>query len=193
MKVMALFGSARIEGNTEQLADIALRGINHRRIHLLKCGFDPIIDERHAPNGFTAVNDGYKEVLDDFLNQDIVLFVTPLYWFGMSGQMKGFFDRWSQYMQDQRLGFHERIRGKKAYVIVVGENPHPRIAALPLIQQFHAIFEYTGMEFSDYIIGKGNRPGTIKQDQLALEKADFWNKTFQQTLYKSETGLRGSF
>ncbi|MDQ0860369.1 multimeric flavodoxin WrbA [Bacillus sp. V2I10] len=61
------------------------------------------------------------------------MFVTPLYWYGMSGTMKDFFDLWSQALRDERFSFKENAKDKKAYVIIAGGDS-PKIKALPLVQ-----------------------------------------------------------
>lgn len=185
MKIMALLGSSRRNGNTEYLVDRALMGITFKKRYLLDFQINPIIDQRHTPEGFTESEDDYEELFAEFMKQDIIIFATPLYWFGMSGQMKTFFDRWSQYMREDQYEFEHLMSRKKAYVIVTGENPDPKVAALPLIQQFHHICAYTGMELADYIIGKGNKPAEIEKDTLSLQKASLWNKEFSNLTAKA--------
>ncbi len=182
MKIMTLLGSSRKDGNTAYLTDKALDGIEHKRVFLLDKQLNPIIDQRHDKDGFETVDDDYEALFFEFLKYDTYFFVTPVYWFGMSGQMKIFFDRWSQYMKDKRIDFWEAFRGKKAYVIVTGEKPDPKTAALPLIQQFNYIFQYMDMEFVDYVIGKGNKPNDILSDGYALEKMKLWNSEIKTQL-----------
>lgn len=184
MKIMTLLGSSRRDGNTEYLVDKALDGVEHKLIYLLDKKMNPIIDERHTHEGFSYVDDDYEELFLEFLQHDIIFFATPSYWFGMSGQMKIFFDRWSQYLRDSRFDFKKEMSKKKAYVIVTGNSPDPKIAALPLIQQFNYIFDYVGMEFVDYIIGEANKPDDILNDSLALTKAEFWNGQMKKAAQK---------
>lgn len=103
MNIMALLGSSRRNGNTEYLVEKALKGVKYKSIYLLDVHMEPIVDQRHESNGFDDVDDEYEKLFKEFLNQDIIVFATPLYWFGMSGQMKTFFDRWSQYMWGSNL------------------------------------------------------------------------------------------
>ncbi|WP_175559267.1 flavodoxin family protein [Sediminibacillus albus] len=180
--MLALLGSSRKEGNSEHLAKKALADIDYTSIYLRDYQINPILDKRHDAEGFTSVNDDYERLLEAFLAHDIIVFATPLYWFGMSGQMKNFFDRWSQYMRDSRYNFKGEIPKKSAYTIVTGNSPDPKISALPLIQQFHYIFDYIGMEFADYIIGQANQPGDIANDSFAIQKAELWNQKFKKNL-----------
>ncbi|GGD12247.1 flavodoxin family protein [Pontibacillus salipaludis] len=178
MKILTILGSSRRGGNTEYLVNEMMDGIQHTELFLGDYKLDPIIDERHSEKGFTPSSDDYELVLEQLLSHDIIVFATPVYWFGMSAQMKIFFDRWSQYLRDERFNMKDSLREKQAYVVTAGgSNPH--ITALPLIQQFGHIFDFVGMNYTDYVIAKGVKPGEIKSDILALEKAKQWNEHFK--------------
>ena len=178
MKILALLGSTRQNGNSQYLTEKMLEGTDHTIVSLADKRIDPIIDERHAEGGFNPVDDDYKELLDLLITHDTLIFSTPLYWYGMSGPMKNFFDRWSQYLRDENLNLKEELAKKKAYVVVTGGSS-AKVKGLPLIQQFSYIFEFVNMEFVDYLIGNGVKPGEVREDRLALEKAEQWRKEFQ--------------
>ncbi|MBA2175692.1 flavodoxin family protein [Halobacillus locisalis] len=180
MKILAILGSARKEGNTEYLLRKSLEGIDHTQIRLTDYHIEPIIDERHTEKGFFPVNDDYEKLLEVFLSHDIIIFATPVYWFGMSGQMKVFIDRWSQYMRDDRFDFKEKLAEQKAYVIVSG-GADPKITALPLIQQFGYIFDFVNMSFEDYIIGNAVKPLDIIKDTPSIQKANQWRDAFSES------------
>jgi multimeric flavodoxin WrbA len=179
MNIIALYGSARRNGNTEILTDRILDGKSCTKIYLSEHDIWPIDDKRHHPDGFGPVADDYQEIIEHVLQHDTILFATPVYWYGMSGIMKNFVDRWSQSLRDKSLDFKTEIRMKKAFVVAVGGD-QPRTKALPLIQQFHYIFDFVGMEFAGYILGEGNKPGDILQDEVALFAADRLNQSLRQ-------------
>ncbi|KHE72866.1 flavodoxin family protein [Halobacillus sp. BBL2006] len=178
MKILTLLGSSRKEGNTEFLTEQALSNITHTTIRLSDYHIEPITDMRHTESGFSSVHDDYEQLLELFLSHDIIIFATPIYWFGMSGQMKIFIDRWSQYLRDDRFNFKERLTQQRAYVITTGGSD-PKLTGLPLIQQFGHIFDFVNMSFEDYIIGQAVKPGEIQQDSQALGKAAEWNSFFK--------------
>ncbi|MBM7702516.1 flavodoxin family protein [Metabacillus iocasae] len=175
MSILILSGSTRKNGNTEYLATKAVEGLPHTVVSLADKNIKPIVDMRHTEEGFSPVEDDYEEILQLILKHDVLLFATPLYWYGMSGPMKDFFDRWSQYLRDERFPFKEELKKKKAYVVITGGSD-ANIKGLPLIQQFNYIFEFVNMEFVDYMIGVGGKPGDVEHDYKALEKAKSWNK-----------------
>jgi len=171
VKILVLYGSSRRNGNSEALADHLTRGLECTRIYLADKKITPIVDKRHAPEGFSPVDDDQDEIVRQLLAHDIIIFATPLYWYGMSGQMKLFVDRWSQSLRDTRYDFKNGMAGKKAIAVIAGGD-NPRIKALPLVQQFQYIFTFMGMEFAGYVLGKGGKPGEVLQDERALGEAD---------------------
>ncbi|OAO89105.1 hypothetical protein AXX17_ATUG04560 [Arabidopsis thaliana] len=179
MSIVVLYGGSRTGGNTELLTERALQGLTAERLHLRDYAVQPIHDLRHAPGGFQPVEDAYDALIDRVLRHDVLLFATPIYWYGMSGHLKNFIDRWSQTLRDaQRPAFKETMAAKTAYVVMVGGD-HPRIKGLPLVQQFQYIFDFMGIEYGGYLIGKGSKPGDIERDAEALQQAELWRQNWQ--------------
>lgn len=175
MNILAIYGSSRENGNSEKLASYVLKDINHTAFHLRKMTIKPIMDQRHDQHGFQPVEDDFDRMIEAFLNADAVVFVTPLYWYGMSGSMKDFFDRWSQALRDERFSFKENAKDKKAYVVIAGGDS-PKLKALPLIQQFQYIFDFVSMKFEGYVIGDANAPDDIVKDTKAIREAEVMNE-----------------
>jgi multimeric flavodoxin WrbA len=173
-----IHGSSRENGNTEQLTNLITKDVAKTEVHLRYKNIKAINDQRHEPNGFQPIDDDYEEIVKEMLEHDTIIFSTPLYWYGMSGYMKNFIDRWSQSLRNKDLQFAEKIKNKKMYVVIVGGD-QPKIKALPLILQFKHIFEFVGATLEGYIIGTGNSPGAILEDQLAIQQAELLNTTLK--------------
>jgi multimeric flavodoxin WrbA len=174
MSIVVLHGSTREEGNTEKLAQLVLEGIPHTAIKLRDKQVLPIHDQRHQDGGFDAVNDDYDSIIRNVLEHDTIIFTTPVYWYSATGILKNFIDRWSQSLREPDYDLKGLLSKKKAYVIVVGGD-NPRLKALPLIEQFKYTFDYVGLEFAGYIIGKASRPGDIVNDSRAAIEAAWLN------------------
>ena len=175
MQLLVIHGSSRKEGNTKDLTKVVLNSLEqdqYQELDLLDYNIQPIIDERHTEFGFTPVADDYETVIKELLQAQTILFVTPLYWFAMSGRLKNFIDRFSQSLRNADYDFKEQIKGKKAYVLVVGGEKAP-LTALPLIQQFQLIFQFLGIEFAGYCIGKGVKPQEVLQSAESITAAKF--------------------
>lgn len=180
MTVAVIYGGTRQNGNTEILTEQAIQGLEVERIYLRDYVIQPIEDLRHTKEGFHDVDDHYNQIIEQILLHDTIVFSTPIYWYGMSGTMKNFIDRWSQTLRDLKYpDFKSNMSTKEAYVIAVGGD-EPHIKGLPLIQQYHYIFNFIGISYGGYILGKGNKPGEVIQDKLAVYQAQLWNKKFHQ-------------
>ncbi|MBN6889461.1 multimeric flavodoxin WrbA [Cytobacillus horneckiae] len=172
MSIAVIYGGSRSQGNAEILTKTVIHDLNVKEIYLKEYRMEPITDGRHDVEGFQEVADDYDKVIDQMLSHDIIIFSTPIYWYSMTGTMKNFIDRWSQTLRDSnRPYFKEQLSKKKAYVIAVGGD-QPSIKGLPMIQQFQYIFDFVGISFEGYIIGHGNKPGDILNDEKALIEAE---------------------
>ncbi len=183
MQVLSLLGSSRTPSNTKTLTDNVLVNIPHTTIHLANQNIHPIIDMRHHPDGFTAIDDAYESTVKTVLEHDVLVFSTPVYWYGMSGAMKNWIDRWSQSLRDERISFKSEMAKKTAFVVVVGSDK-PRVKALPLILQFQHIFDFMNISFGGYIIGEGNKPNDILNDRQAIHDAKLLNQKVQELISK---------
>ncbi|MGD8189942.1 flavodoxin family protein [Brevibacillus ginsengisoli] len=182
MKILVLNGSSRERGNTERLTQAVLRDLPHTVINLREKRILPIDDKRHTEEGFQPVDDEFDEVITQMLSHDLLIFATPLYWYGMSGLMKNFVDRWSQALRDSRYTFKDDMMKKEAYVVIVGGD-NPRIKALPLVQQFQYIFGFVSTPFRGYVIGEGGKPGDVENDERAMLEAEALHKQLNMKLH----------
>jgi len=179
MSIAVIYGGTRENGNTEYLAEKAIGDLMVDKIFLRDYSILPIVDYRHSPEGFPIVEDDYDLVIDRALSHDTWVFVTPIYWYSMSGTMKNFIDRWSQTMRDDRYpGFREQLAEKRAFVIAAGGD-HPKVKGLPMILQFQHIFNFFGTQFEGYVIGKASRPGDMVKDFAAIHAAEELSKALK--------------
>ena len=84
MKIAVINGGTRSGGNTDILAEKAVQGFDAEHIHLRKYRI-LVEDLRHAQGGFRPVQDDCDSIIERILPCDILVFATPIYWFGMSG------------------------------------------------------------------------------------------------------------
>ncbi len=99
MKILVLEGSPNKRGSSNMLAEEFIRGAREN-------GHDvEVIDAAHADvrpctgciccgyDGPCAQKDGMQPIREKILAADMLVFVTPLYYFGMSAQLKTLVDR----------------------------------------------------------------------------------------------------
>jgi len=122
MKVLALAGSPRKGGNTDILADECLRGAKQagaevQKVYLDDFNIRPIgeVIDNSSERSDPRADDDFPSVLDRFLSADIVVIASPVYWLGVSAQLKCFVDRLSSYFS--RPPYAEKFTGK-GYVVL---------------------------------------------------------------------------
>ena len=106
MRTLIILGSSRKDGDAKKVVD-ALTGI---------AGWD-YIDLNDYDIGYYDYE--HRNLDDDYLglmrriiaDYDVLIFVTPVYWYAMSGIMKVFFDRITDLLDEEKdLG--RKLRGK---------------------------------------------------------------------------------
>ena len=97
------------------------------------------------------------------IQSDVIIFGTPLYWYGPTALMKGFIDRFVYFNCPENRA---KIKGKSAVIGVPFEEEDPEAAAL-LVAFFERCFEYLEMN----LIGKIIVPGVSGKGEI-LEKGD---------------------
>ena len=104
MKALALIGSPRKEGNSAILADYVLKVLKEKGAIIEKIYLDDyyirpigeVIDNSRIRTD-SRNDDDLPKILNKFLQADVIIWSTPIYWFGVSAQMKCFIDRLSSY------------------------------------------------------------------------------------------------
>jgi len=93
---------------------------------------------------------------------DVIVFGTPVYWYGPSAKMKLLIDRLRPYVEAKRL------RGKRVVVSPSAEGP---VACDPLLEMFRRMFLYLKMEFAGKVLVKAYDKGEIGENKKELKKA----------------------
>ncbi len=102
--VVALCGSPRRGGNTDLMTDAFLEGAEAEGAQVEKIFLDdlhirpigPVGDDWEMRNDIRADDDA-RAVLEKMAAADVVVFSSPVYWQGVSAQMKCLIDRQSAY------------------------------------------------------------------------------------------------
>ena len=150
MKKVVIVGSSRNDGDTANLTKQLIEKSEWDLINLNDYKFS-YFDYEHRNR-----NDDYLNLMNEIVGKyETLIFVTPIYWYSMSGIMKVFFDRFTDLLTIEReLG--RKLRGKKMAVMScsVGENLGENFW-LP----FSETAKYLGMEYvgnSHTIAGENN-------------------------------------
>ena len=103
MKITVLMGSPNKNGSTSILVDSFVRGARAaghecRVIDVCRADVHPCIGcVRCGYGGPCVQKDGVEEIRTQLLTTDMVVFATPLYYYGMTAQLKAVVDRFCAY------------------------------------------------------------------------------------------------
>ena len=146
MKITVITGSARKNGTSNYMADEFIRGAEESGHEVYR--FDSARKEVKHCLGCNACGMGTKPCIhkDDFvelrehlLNSDVVVFVNPMYYFGMSSTLKKVIDRF--YSIDPQL----KTKRNKGILISVQHAPVEAVKE-PINAHYQAILSWLNME-----------------------------------------------
>ncbi|MCT4622915.1 MAG: NAD(P)H-dependent oxidoreductase [Schleiferiaceae bacterium] len=137
MKTMIIQGSARSEGNTKAVVTLLQQKLNADVIDLKKLDYSGF-DYAHANR-----EDDFLPTMKKLVQYDLFLFVTPVYWYSMSGLMKNFFDRITDCLKiDKETG--RKLRGLKMAAVACGSDD---LEAEGFFIPFQKSADYLGMTY----------------------------------------------
>ncbi|MEP6668020.1 MAG: flavodoxin family protein [Chthoniobacter sp.] len=173
-KLLVLVGSPRRAGNSAALAVAVQRGAEQAGSAVTVRFIDDYItsflrDCRacRLPDGECGIADRFRPLFfDDFLPAEGVVFCSPVYWYGLSAQVKAFFDRTFCYYAASYPGSArviEQMSGKRIGLVMASEETYPG-ASLGIIHQIQEYSRYTHSEFVGVVRGIGNSRNEVTRD-----------------------------
>ena len=152
MKITILTGSPRRDGNTNYLAERFADGAREagHEVFIFDCAAHKIgpclACGRCGMNGPCVQKDDFDIVRGRLVEADMVVFATPVYYFGFSAQLKTAVDRF--YSINGSMG-----RKKSALIAAFG-NPSSKVAE-PSVAMYRAMTAFLGWEDMGMILAAG--------------------------------------
>lgn len=168
MNVLILNGSPRKNGNTRALLErFALAAEKQHTITFvdlqnLKINGCMGCDACRKNGGSCVQKDDAPALLEQVLEADCIIFGSPVYWWGISAQMKSAIDR--------MYAAGEKLKGKKIGVLSVGaddvDTPQYRI----IREQFQCIAEYLDWDLLFFQAVSASAAGEVKKQPELMKK-----------------------
>ncbi len=178
MKILVLTGSPRKNGNSNLLAERFMAGAVESGHSVTR--FDAAHSEVHpciacnscGMDGPCVFKDDFETVREHIIPADMVVFSTPMYYFGISAQLKAVIDRF--------YAINGRIHvPKRAALLMTYANTAPSQAA-PIAAHYEVLLDYLGWRDAGRVIAPGVWPEGSVRDTPYPEQA-----------YRLGAGLRG--
>ena len=136
MKILVLTGSPRENGNSSILASNDV----HPCIACNSCGMD----------GPCVFQDDFEMVREHIIPADLVAFATPMYYFGISTQLKAVIDRF--------YAINGKIHVPKKAVLLMTYANNSRRDESPILTHYEVLLEYLGWTDAGRIVAPGVWP-----------------------------------
>ncbi|MCB1096815.1 MAG: flavodoxin family protein [Verrucomicrobiae bacterium] len=204
--VLILAGSPRRDGNSFRLALAAQEGAEAVG-HAVELAYvDDYVShflrdcrQCRGADGECTLNDRFRELfLEKYLPADGILFATPLYWYGMSGQLKTFLDRSFCYYAASHPDSDtnaSRMANKKIGLLISSEESYPA-APMGIVHSIQEFCRYNQCDFVGVVQGIGNKRGDVEFDPAGpIDRARRLGATLFSTLYtdyRMDTPRKGS-
>lgn len=172
MKILVITGSPHKNGTTAHLAEQFIKGAEEAGHNIVR--FDAaqnqvhpcIACERcHNTNKGCVFKDGMEELNPQLLSADVIVFVSPIYYYTINAQIKAVIDRF--YANDAALHKH-----KKAVMILTMADDTEE-SALGALQTFKGMTNFLEWDIAGTVVGIDC--GTVKD----LQKTDYPKQAYE--------------
>ena len=152
MNILLIYGSPHKNGTTHALAEAFLSGVDPDRhnvesVWLGEKNVAPCLGCEYCRqhDGVCVHGDDMAQLLPKVLSADLVVFITPIYYFGFSAQIKAFIDRF--YAAN---GLLRSQTGKKAILLCAGGGKEEWIPE-GILANYHTMLRYLHWESLGHI------------------------------------------
>ena len=161
MNILLLTGSPRKHGNSNTLADFFARGAGEAGHTVSR--FDAAFRNVHpctacnacGMDGPCVFDDDFGFVREHILEADAVAFASPMYYFGLSSQLKAVIDRF--------YAISSRLHTPKKAVLMLTYADNSRSEEAPILAHYEVLLDYLGWTDAGRIVAPGMWPaGAIK-------------------------------
>ena len=173
-RILGVVGSPRKDGNTDILVSRMLDGARHAGAAVEKIFLADLkiteCDGCHAcwKTERCAKDDDMQALYPKIVASDLIVFGTPVYWYGPTALMTGFIDRFVYF---NCPATRARIRGKGAFLAIPFEEEDPATAA-PLEMVFKKSLAYLEVKLLGTLLAPGvGAKGRILKKPDLLEEA----------------------
>lgn len=189
MKAFILSSSPRRNGNSALLAGAVRDGLVASGHDVSFVYADDALSsflrdcrQCRRPDGECAIEDDFRTVFfEKFLPADGFIAATPIYWYGVSAQLKAFFDRSFCYYAASYPRSAEviaRMKGKRIGLVMSSEETFPMVSG-GIVAQMQEYTRYTRGAFAGVVHGVGNARGDVAKDpDDPLGRARRFGETF---------------
>ncbi len=180
MKVLAIYGSPRKDGNTSRLLQELVKGVKERgadttEIAVCDLTIQPCVaDYSCGKTGKCFIKDDMENIYHHFIEHDCIVIAAPIFFYNVNAQTKTLIDR-SQALWARKYILKQPLttdgKKKKGIFISVGATKGSKLFDGTLLTMKY-FFDAVGAEFSKSLLYKNiDAAGDILKHPTALQEA----------------------
>jgi multimeric flavodoxin WrbA len=160
MKIVALFGSPRPDGNTATLTKTFIKtaedlgaDVQTFLLNKLDARGCQACDACKTKTDHCVIKDDLANVLESVKDADVLVAATPIYFADISAQLKMFVDRCYSYLEPfEIMPEASRLKAGKKFVLITSQNRGEDMFA-EVCTKYRMIFEFLGFKETHLIRG----------------------------------------
>ncbi len=171
MNILALYSSPRKKSNSSFLLDTILAEAKEKHeiksFHVAKMQILPCKGCNSCFNneaGTCVQKDDYSTVAEAIAEADCIFMATPLYWWGVSAQLKLVIDR--LYGPS-----YTWLKGKTIYLVVTGYSPVEDAGYRIVRETFTEICNFIGARLEAFFVSADDETHPARENQEAIAEA----------------------
>jgi multimeric flavodoxin WrbA len=186
-KVLIINGSPKKNGNTSILISAFNKGAKSKgaSVEVINAAF--FKNKVNGCNGCRAcqktkefacvIDDDASKVIKKMTKADVIVFATPLYFYGATAQLKVIIDRmFSLYHWDNETDEMDAVLAGKGMVLIA--SAYEDIGLKELEAPFRLTADYTGIKFRSLLIPNAGESGDLKGNKGILKKAEEFGRSY---------------
>lgn len=152
MKLCVVVGAGQVGGNTDQMADALIRGAaqaGHEsvKLHLGRLRVGPCLGCNACTAGGGCVQrDDFPLFVQAFSSCDVVVWATPIYFWGISAQLKALIDRMYSLGESSPKGYFSYPMKKCALLMTAADTDRHFWVFESAEQYYRRLVKYLGWE-----------------------------------------------
>ena len=180
MNVVGIYGSPRKGGNSDLILDNALEGAQQQGVHVKRI----YVRDLHMSGcvecggcdktGKCVIQDDMQDVYPLLDDADIIMLSSPIFFYGLSSQVKALVDRaqaiWSRKRLQKNGSGRQGARGKGYLLVVAATRGEKLFQGAQMVAKY--FFDALSMDFGGDLSFHGlEEKGAVRQHPNALSKA----------------------
>ena len=172
-RFLFLQSSARAAGNSAALARLAAEHLPADTVQDWRDLSSPALpafhDLRHG-SSYGPLQGPIADLAAATLAATDIVFVAPLYWYGLPAPAKLYLDHWSHWLRIEEMGFEAGMAGKTLWLVMAHSGSTPAEIA-PAVEALRLSGVYLAMRWGGALLTDANAPGDWQKDAAAQVNA----------------------